>query len=128
MEMGGKDREEKPAAAARDDLAQHRLDRALAGGAPGALDVGRIRYQQRRALGTQLGEALAVEELAIDRRRIDLEVAAMDDEPGGSPDRKPDRIRCRMGDAQRLELKRAELKAPARLQRIHARADQAFFL
>ncbi len=79
MQMGGKDRKKKLAAAPRHDLAQHGLDRALRARAPGTLDVGRIRHEERHALGAQLGEALAVEEFAVDRRRVDLEVATVHD-------------------------------------------------
>ena len=124
MQMGGKDREKELAAAARDDLAQHGLYRTLRARSPGALDVGRIRHQQRHALGAQLGEALAVEEFAVDRRGIDLEVAAVHDQPGRSRYRERDRVGRGMGDADWLDAERAELEAPARLDRVHARADQ----
>ena len=43
-----------------------------------AIDVGAVGEQRQHALGAELGEAVQVEVLAVDRRLVDLEVAGVD--------------------------------------------------
>src|SRR5713101_7858105 len=56
MEMRRERRKEKPAARARDELSQYRLERTLRAGPAGALDVGRVREQKFDALGAEACE------------------------------------------------------------------------
>ena len=48
-------------------------------GEAAAIDVGAVGEQRQHALRAELGEAVQVEVLAVDRRLIDLEVAGVDD-------------------------------------------------
>ncbi len=86
----------------------------LGAGAAGPLDIGRIGKQQRDPLLAELGEALAIEMQAVDRLRIDLEVAGVDDKPRRSRDREGKRVGRRMGDANRFDGEWSQLKGRAR--------------
>src|SRR5260370_1800648 len=79
MEMRRERRKEKPAARARDELSQYRLERPLRTAPARALDIGRIREQKLDAFGAETREALGIEQDAVDRRRIDLEVPPVND-------------------------------------------------
>ncbi len=46
---------------------------------PLPIDVGAVGEEREHALGAELGEAVQVEVLAVDRRLVDLEVAGVDD-------------------------------------------------
>ena len=55
------------------------IDLDLGAGEAAAIDVGAVGEQRQHALGAELGEAVQVEVLAVDRRLVDLEVAGVDD-------------------------------------------------
>ena len=117
MQMRRKCRQEKPAARARRELAQHRLERTFRARASRALDVGRIREQHGDALGAKLGKALAIEQRAVHRRVVDFEIAAVHDDARRRANRERDRVGRRMRDANRLDRERPRLERMARLNR-----------
>src|SRR5208283_1412973 len=98
-------------------LAQDGLERAFRTRAAGALDVGRIREQDCNAFCAKLGEAFAIEHLAVHGSVVDLEVAAMNDDPGGSSNRESDRVRGRMRNPNRLDRERPGLECDSRRNR-----------
>ena len=117
MQMRRKGRQEKPAARTRRELAQDGLERAFRARAAGALDVGRIREQDGNAFRAKLGEAFAIEQLAVHRGLIDLEVTAMNDDPRGSSNRQRNRVRGRMRNPNRLDRERPSLECNPRHNR-----------
>ena len=64
---------------AREDLLERVDDLALRAGEAAAIDVRAVGEQREHALGAELGEAVQVEVLAVDRRLVDLEVAGVHD-------------------------------------------------
>src|SRR5713101_7845018 len=108
MEMRRERRKEKLAARTRDQLSQYRLERTLRAGTASALDVGRIREQKLDTLGAETREALGIEHDAVDRRRIDLEIATVNDHARRRPNRQCERVERRMGYADRLDFKRPQ--------------------
>ena len=65
---------------AREDLLERLDDFALRSGEAAAVDVRAVGKQREDAGRAELGEAVDVEMLAVDRRLIDLEVAGVDDD------------------------------------------------
>ena len=65
--------------AAREELFEARTDSALALGVAGPIDVGGIRQQQQHAALAIVGERVQIEQLVIGWRRIDLEIAGVND-------------------------------------------------
>src|SRR5216684_18815 len=99
---------DKRAASARDELSQYRLERTLRAGTASALDIGRIRKQKFDTLGAETREALGIEHDAVDRGRIDLEIATVNNHARRRANRQRERVRRRMGYANRLDFKRPQ--------------------
>jgi len=76
--------------------------------------VGRVRAEHHHTLLAQLGEAPIVGRLAVERARIELEVARVDDGPDGCVDRQPDPVHDRVRDPDRLDTERADRDAVSR--------------
>jgi hypothetical protein len=78
-----------------------------------ALDAGGVGHQRSTllAVGRQIGQ---VGRLAVDRRRIELEVAGVDDEPGGGADRQPGAVDDGVGGAVEFHLEGVEIDVLAR--------------
>src|SRR5260370_12037287 len=108
MEMRRERRKEKLAARGQDELYQYRLERTRRAGPAGALDVGRVREQKFDALGAETCEALCIEHDAVDRGRIDLEIATVNNHARRRANRQRERVGRRMGYANRLDLKRPQ--------------------
>ena len=93
------------------------IDLELRAGEAAAIDVGAVGEQRQHAARAELGEAVQVEMLAVDRRLVDLEVARMDQRP----DRRVDRQRHAVGHAVRhadeFDLERTDRHALARPHR-----------
>ena len=70
------------AVGAGEQLLERVDDLDLRAGEALAIDVGAVGEQRQHALRAELGEAVQVEVLAVDRRLIDLEVAGVDDRAG----------------------------------------------
>ena len=62
-----------------EDIFQARPHGALALGVAGPVDVGRIGEQQQHAALAVIGQRVQIEQLVVGGRRIDLEIAGVDD-------------------------------------------------
>ena len=80
---------------------------------PRAIDVGAVGEERQHALRAELGEAVQVEVLAVDRRLIDLEVAGVDDHADRRRDRQRHAVRHAVRDADELDRERADGDASA---------------
>jgi hypothetical protein len=87
----------------------------------------RIGEQNRDALRTQLRKTLAIEQLAVHRRLVDLEVAAMDDYSRRGANRQGNRIRSRMSDPDRLDFERSRLENSPRYKGSQVRSVKFTF-
>src|SRR5439155_404162 len=85
----------------------------------GVLRASRVREQADHALGAELGEDREIGQLAVDRRVVELEVASVDDDPGGRPEGDPHRVRDRMTDPECRDPERSDLELVARFERVH---------
>ena len=72
------------------------------------IGVGAVGEQREHARGAELGEAMQVEVLAVERRLIDLEVAGVDDHAARRVDRQRQAVRHAVRDAQELDRERAD--------------------
>src|SRR5579885_3098581 len=113
MKMRGKRGQEKAPLRARHDFAHNGLERTFGSRAPRALDVGRIRKQERDPFAPQLGKPLTIEMFAVDRRFVDLEVSAVNDQAGWRPDSERERIGRGMRNANRLDFEGTEAEGTA---------------
>ena len=77
--------------------------------------------QRQHARRAELGEAVQIEGLAVERRLIDLEVAGVHDDAGRRVNRQRQAVRHAVRDAQELDAERADRHASAR----GATGDQA---
>ena len=93
---------------AREDLIEARLHGPLAGCVTGALDVGRILQQGEHAALAVLGEGMQVKGLAVGGRKIDFEVAGMDDDADRRFNGEGHAIDQRMGNSDRLDCERTD--------------------
>ena len=99
---------------AGEDLLERVDDVALGSGEAAAVDVGAVGEQREHAFAAELGEAVDVEVLAVERRLIDLEVAGVDDDAGRRVDRERDAVRNAVRDADELDLERSDRDAVVR--------------
>ena len=79
VDVGGEGRDDDALLAAGKEPVEGLADHALAHRVAGALDVRGVREQREHALLAQLAEAREVDDLAVDGRGVDLEVARVDD-------------------------------------------------
>src|SRR3989338_677199 len=107
--VGGEGCHEKSAPAVAKDLLEVSAHLALGRRVALALDVGGVRQQQQNPSFTVGGEPLEIEELSVDRRVVDFEVARMDDSSHRSVYRQGDAVHQAVGHAYPLELKGSDL-------------------
>ena len=69
----------------------------------GPVHVGGVGAEHHHALLSQLGEPAIVGRLAVERARIELEVAGVHDGADGRVDRQADAVNDRVRDADRLD-------------------------
>lgn len=93
MDVRGKRRDDDALLAALEQAVEGPAHRALAHRIAWALDVRRIREQRQNALLAKLAEAGKVDDFAVDGRRVDLEVARVDNGAKACVDGKRDRVR-----------------------------------
>ena len=70
---------------------------------PLPIDVRAVGEQREHAGGAELGEAVEVEVLAVERRLVDLEVAGVDHDAARRLDRQRHAVRHAVRDAQELD-------------------------
>ena len=73
-----------------------------------AIDVGAVRKERQHALRAELGEAVQVEVLAVERRLVDLEVAGMDDDADRRRDGERHAVGHAVRDADELDRERPD--------------------
>ena len=99
----------------REDVGQHRPDRALRHHDARHLGVRGVGQQQVNAVGAEPGEPAEVGQPVVQRQLVHLEVAGVQDDPGRRLDRDRERVRDRVVDREELQLPRTEglLSPPA---------------
>ena len=111
-----------------DDGVEGSPDAFLAARRAARIDVGRIAHQEANAFARECLEALDVEELAVRRGVVELEVARMHDEPGVGANGQGGRVGNRVGDANRLDLERPDPHDVARVDAAQIDVVQHFVL
>jgi hypothetical protein len=109
VDARGERRDDDHAGRAREDLLERVDDVDLRSGEALAIDVGAVAEQRQHALAAELGEAMEVEELSVERRLVDLEVAGVDEDAERRVDGEPDAVRHAVRDAQELDLEGTDL-------------------
>src|SRR5205085_8655249 len=103
MDVRREGRDQDAAALLRDDLAERLADDALGAGEARTLRVRRVAEEQVDAAVPELGELADVGAQAVDRRVVELPVAAVEDAARRRLDREPDRIRNRVCHPNELD-------------------------
>src|ERR1700722_20218812 len=102
--------EEQLLLGAREDFVQPRLHYPLTRRVSGPVDVGRILQESQHTAFTVLGKGVQVEGLSIRWRKVNLEVAGMDDYSHRSFNGQGDTVHQAMGHADGLDGESAEMK------------------
>ncbi len=102
-------------------LGQRRADLDLRARVTGSVDVRGVRAEHGHALLAELGEARGVGWLAVERARIELEVARVDDHAGRGADGQAHAIGDGVRHADRLDRERPEHERCARPHRAQVR-------
>src|SRR6185437_5381763 len=97
--------EEELLARAGKYLVKARPHGAFAGRVAGAFDIGRVLQQRKHAALTVLGKRVQVECVLVERGKVDLEVAGMDDNANRSLDGQRDTVYQRVSDPNGLNRK-----------------------
>ena len=117
MDVRGERRDDDALFAALEQAVEGPAHRALTHRIAWALDVRRIREQRQNALLAKLAEAGKVDDLAVDGRRVDLEVARVDNGAKACVDGKRDRVRDGVVDVDELHAEFAGLDGHAAFHR-----------
>ncbi len=117
-----KARDHQLALGAGENLLERLDDVDLGSGEALAIDVGAVGEERQHALGAELGEAVQVEVLAVDRRLVDLEVAGEEHHADRAGDGDGHAVGHAVRDADELEGERAD---GHRLARGHRRQTVA---
>ena len=107
-DVGSEGGHDHPALRLADEPGQRLGDVALGRAFAFAQDVGRIADERQHALVAERPEARLIGRRADDRRRVDLPVGGVDDEPGGRADRKRRAFGYRMRDGDEFDHERAD--------------------
>ena len=118
--------DEQTAFGAGEDFLEARTNRAFARRVALALHVGRILKQRQHAFLAVLGKGVQVEEAIVGRRRIDLEVAGMNQNAQRRVDRQRHAIHQAVRHVDGIDGERPDLEALARLDLVeHGIVEQA---
>ena len=105
-DIGGESRDDDAAGGLPDEFGKVRRDIGLRGALALAKHVGRIADQRQDALVAEGAKTRFVGRPADQRRRIDLPVAGVDDQPGRGADRQGAAFGDRMGDGDEFHVER----------------------
>src|SRR6267378_7489845 len=100
--------------AAREPLTERLAHVRLRARVTRAVHVRRVRAEDEDLLVAELGEAPVIGRLAVERARIKLEVAGVDDRADRCLDGEPDPVHDRVRHADRLDAEGAQVEAGAR--------------
>ena len=114
MDVRREHRDDDGAGRAFDERLEHGADVDLVAGRALGVDVRRVAHEQRDARVAELAEALGVEVLAVGRRLVELEVAAVDEHARVGGDGERGRVGDRVRHADRLDAERADVERRAR--------------
>ena len=117
VDVGGERRDDDALLAALEQAVEGPAHRALTHRVARALDVRRIREQRQNALLAKLAKAGKVDDLAVDGRRVDLEVARVDNGAKSCVDGKRDRVRDGVVHVDELHAELAGLDGHAAFHR-----------
>ena len=106
-------RKNDPAFRRSEDRFEAIIDRAFRRRISGVFRIRAVGEKRQHALIAVGGQSVQVEQLSIDRRRIDFEVASVNDCAGGSLDRECERIDDRMRHVKKLDAETADLNCSA---------------
>ena len=107
-DVRGERRHQHPPRRLRDELLERFAHARLRRRPAGLLDAHAVAQQHQHALVAELAQALVVGRLALDGRRIELEVAGVEDRADRRADDQPDRVRDAVVDRDRLDFEGAE--------------------
>ena len=88
---------------------------------PALLGIGAVAHQQQHAAPREFRDLGVVGLFAVNRRVVELVVAAVDDDPVRRVDAEADAVRDAVGDVIAFDLERADLKIVARLEDVDRR-------
>ena len=117
VDVGGERRDDDALLAALEEAVEGPSHGALAHRVARALNVRRIRKQRKDALLAELAEAGEVDHLAVDGRRVDLEVARVDNGAKSRVDGESDRVRDGVVHVDELHAELAGLDGHAAFHR-----------
>ena len=117
VDVRGERRQDDPARRAGEALGQRRAHVDLRARVAGAVHVRRVRAEQGHTPLAQLGEAPVVGGLAVERARVELEIAGEDHGADGRVDRQTDAVDDRVRDPDRLDPERPHVERLARPHR-----------
>ena len=117
VDVGGEGRDDDALPAALKQAAEGPAHRALRHRIARTLDIRRVGEQREDALLAKLAEAGEVNDLTVDRRGVDLEVAGVDGHAETGVDRKGHRVRDGVVDVDEFHAEFAGLDRHARFDR-----------
>ena len=109
VQVAGETGSNDPAARLGDDVVEAVPERRLRRYEPGPLGVGAVGEKQPDSLPAELGKRGQVGRTPVDRSRVELEVARVDDDPFWRIEGHPGAVRNRVRDGDQLELEWAFL-------------------
>ena len=96
---------------AHEQILEARAHGAFAFGVAGPIDVGRIRHQQQHAALAVFGQRVQIEEHVVGGRRIDFEIAGVNDHAQRRRDGQQHAAHNRVRDVDELDRERPERRA-----------------
>src|SRR5262249_14289355 len=117
MDMGGEGGHEDPATGALEALAERGPDLELRARVTGAIDVRRVGAEREHAVLAELGKPSVVGRLTVERARVELEVAGVDDRTDRRVDGEPYAVGDRVRHPDRLDAERSGFDAVVRPHR-----------
>ncbi len=91
-----------------------RTDVSLRRRVAGALDVGAVAEQREHAFRAVAGEGVQVKRLAVNRSRVHLEIAGVNDDSDRSADGERDAVNRAVRDADEFDLEHADFQLASR--------------
>ena len=120
VDARGKGGDHQLAVCAGEDLLERLDDLDFGTREAASIDIRAVREQREHALAAQLGEAMEIEVLTVDRRLVDLEVARVHDRACRARDGQRHTIRHAVRHPDEFDLERTDSHFVARLNPLEA--------
>ena len=121
VDVGGEGGEDDAARGSAEALGERSADLALGRRRARPVDVRGVGHEAEHPALAQLGEPVVVGALAVDRARVELEVARVDEGPDRRPDPVAEPVDDGVGHADGLDVEGAQLERSPRLDRVEPR-------